>query len=102
MSMKCVYSVKKDNIISSVVIKKDRVYFIENDERQSLDVDFKLCFNTLISLYSLKENWRKTKCIDPLYIINFDDEEYCFDLNNLPDNFFMFVGYIDKLVGKLI
>ena len=100
--MRCVFSVNNGNVFSNVVIEKDGVCFINNNGKQVLDVDSKTCFNTLISLYSLRERWKKIECFAPVYKISFENEIYEFDFNNLPDNFCLFLSYISRLVGGSI
>lgn len=100
--MRCVFSVNNSGIFSSVVVEKDKVYLLSNNEKQVLDINSKTCFNTLISLYSLKESWKRKECIDVKYKINFDNELYKFDGIDVPDNFYMFVAYINRLVGESI
>ena len=53
--MKCVFSVLSEDSYS-VVIEDKKAYIEYDDDVQSLDVSSRDCFNTLISLFSLKEN----------------------------------------------
>ena len=102
--MKCVYSVLLDRGYS-VTIEKDKVYIQNNTEKQALDMDSKACFNTLISLFSLKESWENKKCDRPIYKIEFENkgntEIYLFD-SEVPFNFSFFQAYVHKLVGDSI
>ena len=102
--MKCVFSVLKDKFYS-VSIENNRAYIECDNNVQSLNVSFRDCFNTLISLFSLKEDWVSEKCVNPVFKIEFinDDikEEYAFK-NEVPDNFNFFNAYINRLVGESI
>lgn len=98
--MNCVFTVINKEIFSTVVIEKDKVYLLDNNDKQVLDVESKTCFNTLISLYSLKENWEKKECLNVVYSVTFDSDTYAFDSVSVPDNFYMFLGYISRLVGE--
>ena len=101
--MKCEVSLIDDNyLVSSVIIEKDRVYLKKGKEKQSLNVNFRDCFNTLISLFSLKESWHQVNCLDPFYQVEFEWDG-CSEIYNfggeLPSNFYIFLAYINKLVG---
>jgi hypothetical protein len=105
--MKCEYFVTRSGgYISSIVIEKDNVYLKEGNEKQVLDVDSKQCFNTLISLYSLKSSWINSECLRPIYKVCFEEQGECniynFDVNSLPENWLLFMAYINKLVGDAI
>ncbi len=100
--MKCIFITNDKEIFSTVVIEKDKVYLMNYNDKQVLDVDSKTCFNTLISLYSLKESWKKKECTNVTYRITFENDSYEFDGVNLPDNFYMFLGYISRLVGESV
>jgi len=105
--MKCKYTIMRNGgYISSVDIENDKIYVEEGNEKQVLDIDSKTCFNTLISLFSLKSSWSSTWCYKPVYQIEFENkgvkEVYEFDASSTPDNWLMFVGYIGKLVGESI
>lgn len=100
--MKCVFCINNREIFSTIVIEKDKVYLLDNNDKQVLDVDSKTCFNTLISLYSLKESWQKKECLKWVYKISFENDVYEFDGVNVPDNFYMFLAYISRLVGESI
>ena len=104
--MKCTYSiVGEEGIVSAVTIETNKVILKKGRERQILNVNPRDCFNTLISLFSLKDSWNMSNCYHPFYQIEFvnDDivEEYNFD-SNVPDNFSLFQAYIAKLVGELL
>lgn len=102
--MKCVFSVLSDDSFS-VVIETDKAYVEYVDEVQYLDVSSRYCFNTLISLFSLKESWISEKSGNPFYKIEFINgeykEEYVFK-DKFPSNFSFFNAYIYKLVGDSI
>ena len=100
--MKWIYEVRDDFSTSIVVIEKDKVILYENGVQEILDVDLSKCFNTLISLYSLKEDWKKTSNLNYIYRISFDKEVYEYDLSDIPENFLMFISYINRLVGESI
>jgi hypothetical protein len=102
--MKCKYFVISNNkLVSSVLIDSSKVVIKTEDKEQTLDVTSKVCFNTLVSLFSLKDSWSHVSCKEPIYQIEFDDNKgkdvYTFDINCIPSNFSMFLGYISKLVG---
>lgn len=102
--MKCTYSiVGEEGIVSTVIIETNKVTLKKGKEKQTLGVSPRDCFNTLISLFSLKDSWNIENCYHPLYQIEFvnDDvvEEYNFD-SDVPDNFSLFQAYINKLVGE--
>ena len=102
--MKCTYSVVgEEGIVSTVIIETNKVTLRKGKERQTLNVNSRDCFNTLISLFSLKDSWSINNCYNPFYQIEFVSndivEEYNFD-SNVPDNFSLFQTYINKLVGE--
>lgn len=102
--MKCKYFVISNNkVVSSVFIDSSKVVIKTEENEQTLDVTSKVCFNTLISLFSLKDSWPRFSCKEPIYQIEFEDNKgkkvYQFDFNCIPENFPMFLGYISKLVG---
>lgn len=98
--------IREGGFISRVVIEKGRVVIGEKDNEEVLNVDFKECFNTLISLFALKNSWEKEECVNPIYQVNFIKEEqkekFQFSIENLPDNWSMFLSYISKLVGDAL
>ena len=101
--MKCVYSIVGENeFVFNVIIETNKVVLNKRNEEQSLDVDAKECFNTLISLFSLKDSWELRACSNPLYKIEFEKdgeiEIYTFD-SNIPENFDLFQAYINRLLG---
>ena len=100
--MKCIFSVFQDESYS-VVIEKNCAYIKYEDEIESLDVCSRDCFNTLISLFSLKEGWVSEDCINPIYIVEFfsdkGKEKYDFR-SNVPSNFAFFSAFIYRLVGE--
>ena len=104
--MKCTFTIIDENRnVSSLVIEKNKVYFQELDEASSLlNIDEEACVNTLISLYSLKNRWENTEEGIPNYIVTFGENEevYEFDTNNLPDNWPLFMGFLNRLVGDVI
>lgn len=102
--MKCKYFVISNNkLVSGVFIDNSKVIIKREENEQTLDVTSKVCFNTLISLWSLKDNWSQVSCKEPLYQIEFEDDKgknfYAFDANSIPSNFPMFLSYISRLVG---
>ena len=105
--MKCEYFViREGGFISRVVIETGKVTLNEEGNEENLDVDFKESFNTLISVFSLKNSWKKEKCFNPVYQVNFVKENcketFQFEVENLPDNWSMFLAYISKLVGDAL
>lgn len=102
--MKCVFSVLADDGYT-FIIENDKVCFCDDGNIKTLNVDRKSCFNTLVSLFSLKESWKASECENPLYKIVFyngdKNEEFLFDLV-APFNFSLFTGYISRLVGRSI
>ena len=105
--MKCKYYVIGDNGFTfCAFIDNNGVGISRGNEIQMLGVAQKKCFNTLISLFSLKNNWNKKDCENPVYKIVFENGEkqdvYFFDASNVPNNFVMFTNYISKLVGESI
>lgn len=102
--MKCKYFVISNNkVVSSVFIDSSKVVIKTEENEQTLDVTSKVCFNTLVSLFSLKDSWAFISCKEPVYQIEFEDNKgkkvYQFDFNFIPENFPMFLSYIAKLVG---
>lgn len=102
--MKCTYSVVgEEGLVFTAIVETNKVTLKKGNEKQTLDVNPRDCFNTLISLFSLKDSWCMNNCYHPFYQIEFvnDDvvEEYNFD-SDVPDNFSLFQSYIDKLVGE--
>ena len=102
--MKCKYFVISNNkVVSSIFIDSSKVVIKTEENEQTLDVTSKVCFNTLISLFSLKDSWSFVSCKEPVYQIEFEDNKgnnvYQFDFNCIPENFSMFLSYIAKLVG---
>lgn len=84
-----------------IYIDEHEVFIQENDEKQVIETSYKDRFNTLISLFGLKNNWKNNSEGSPLYEIVFennDNKEY-YSFSNIPDNFMMFMGYVVKLVG---
>ena len=56
--MKCKYFVISNNkLVSGVFIDSSKVVIKTEETEQTLDVTSKVCFNTLISLFSLKDSW---------------------------------------------
>ena len=102
--MKCTYSmIDEVGLVFTIIIETNRAILKKGVEKQTLDVSPRDCFNTLISLFSLKDSWKNDICYNPFYQVEFvtDDvvEEYNFD-SNVPDNFSLFQAYINKLVGE--
>ena len=84
--MRCgCYLVNGNEPVAGIVIDNKGVYIEDRKEKQIIDVDSKECFNTLASLYSLKENWNKEKCERPVFKILFEEalttQVYSFNLN---------------------
>lgn len=105
--MKCKYYILGDDgLVSGVSISTNEAEITRGNERQILSASNKECLNTLICLFSLKNNWNKEECYEPVYKVVFENgnkqEVYFFDVSNVPDNFVMFQGCIDKLVGESI
>ena len=105
--MKCKYYVLGDNGFTfSVFVDGNSIEISKGNEMQMLNSSKKECFNTLISLFSLKNSWDKKDCSNPVYKIVFENGErqdvYFFDACNVPNNFVMFTNYINKLVGESI
>ena len=102
--MKCKYYVFGDNNSGySICIDANSLILQKNGEIENLSASEAQCFNTLISLFSLKNNWIKKDCLNPIYRVDFEcdgkKEIYVFDIASVPSNWLMFVGYISKLVG---
>ena len=105
--MKCKYCILDSEYVTSCVFIDDHGVYLEKlGETQKLNVSFESYFNTLISLFSLKSNWYRQECANPTYIVVFEnkgnEEVFKFDLNTMPDNWDMFLGYINKLVGEAL
>lgn len=105
--MKCKYYVLGDNGFTfSAFIDNNGVGIARGSGIQMLGVSQEKCFNTLIALFSLKNNWNKKECLNPVYKIVFENGEkqeiYLFDVSNVPNNFVMFTNYINRLVGESI
>lgn len=103
--MKCEFVSFDTGLVSKIIIEIGKVYISEGEEEQVLDVDSKICFNTLISLFSLKDSWEKRKCPSCLYQVSFKNggkiEIFKFD-NKLPNNWSLFMSYISRLVGEVL
>ena len=103
--MKCEFVSFDDGIISKVIIEVGKICINEGKEEQVLEIDSKTCFNTLISLFSLKEKWKKEEIVNPLYKV-------CFEMNgkidvfefeiDVPENWGFFMAYISRLVGEYL
>jgi len=91
----------KETFSKFIYIDEQEVFIQENNERQIIETTYRDRFNTLISLFGLKNNWKNSKDSVPLYEIMFDnnDEQDYYTFSSTPDNFMMFMGYIAKLVG---
>ena len=98
--MKCSYRVL-DGCFGVYI--DERGVWIEKDGKVNFrDISFANCFNNLISLFSLKEEWENKKCLKPIYQISFEKEKketFVFG-ENVPSNFSLFLAYIHKLVGE--
>ena len=74
--MKCKYFIISNNkLVSSVLIDSSKVVIKTEDKEQTLDVTSKVCFNTLVSLFSLKDSWPLISCKEPVYQIEFEDSK---------------------------
>lgn len=102
--MKCTYIIFDDiDGFKKIEISKNEVSIYSEDDKITLDVDSMTVFNTLISLFSLKDSWKKKSAFNEIYWVIFENgvekEEYKFNINNLPDNWLLFISYINRLVG---
>ena len=105
--MKCTYTIINNRgLLNSIVIERDKLFIIEGENKQQIDASSEKCFNTLISLFALKESWiNRRPCKHPLCIVQFESNNKVeiFKFNNdMPDNFSFFVAFISKLVGDSI
>jgi hypothetical protein len=102
--MRLEYKTIHNGSIASVIIDTTKAILKLDDEEQILDVSSKDCFNTLISLFALKEKWEFNTSRDCVYTVIFnnkkDTETYSFSVNSLPDNWNVFLLYISRLVGE--
>ena len=76
----------------------------ENNERMLIETKYRDRINSLISLFSLKKEWKHTETETSLYNVVFEDkgeiENFCFD--EVPSNWNMFLGYLFRLVGDFL
>lgn len=103
--MKCEIISFNYNSSYRIVVEINKVYIEDMEERQVLDIDSKTCFNTLVSLFSLKEKWVKKEIYTPLYKVIFEQnrkvEIFEFGID-VPENWDFFIAYIRKLVGEFL
>lgn len=86
----------------SIHIDDDECFFYSPKEKIDVITSFEDRFNTLVTLFSLKEDWDNNEDIIGKYKIIFKDnieETYIFSEENLPSNFGMFYGFIARLLG---
>lgn len=105
--MKCEYfMIRDDGFICRVIIEKGKLIIKKENNEQVFEVDLKESFNSLVSLFAIKNSWKKEVCVNPIYQVNFvkEDEKEIFQFNieTLPDNWSMFLAYVSKLVGDAI
>lgn len=83
-----------------IYIDEDNVFIMQNNQKQLLQTNEKERLKTLLSLFSIKEEWIKNENKDALYKILFvDKSEEIYSFNDIPDNWITFMGYVYKLVG---
>ncbi len=79
-----------------IFIKEDGVEVIDSSKNERLD--------TLMVLFSLKDEWEHSNSETPMFSVFFDDGNnsscYDFDLDSLPSNWFIFYTYLVRLVGS--
>ena len=86
-------------------LDEKEMFIEENDQRELINCNYKDRFNSLMSFFFLKQEWTQVELDSFEYKITFENngkqEVYSFD-EHLPDNFNIFMGYIEKLVGDSI
>ena len=84
-----------------ISLDEDEMWIEEANNKVLINCDYKDRFNSLISLFMLKNEWNLEEVIGPLYEVVFENngvvEHYNF--KEAPDNFGMFMGYLVRLAG---
>lgn len=91
----------QENLPKFIYLDENEIWIQEADNKQLIDSNYKDRFNSLLSLFVMKNDWNVLKSNNPICEIMFEKEEnvqvYKFD--EVPDNFNMFMGYLSRLVG---
>jgi hypothetical protein len=76
----------------------------ENMEKMVIETMYKDRINTLISLFSLKKEWKASDIDNCLYNVIFENDgiKEIYSFNEVPDNWNMFMGYLFRLVGDTL
>ena len=83
-------------------LDEDSFFAEENDKRINFDSTYEQRFNTLISLFSMKNGWKSEECLNPTYEVVFEDKDnidsfsFCEEMQS---NWFFFNSYIANLMG---
>lgn len=85
----------------SMYLDENEVWIQEASDRLTINCSYEERFNSLLSLFSLKNEWENTSLEKGNYEIFFQNndnvERYCFI--DEPSNFLMFMSYFSKLIG---
>lgn len=83
-----------------ICIDEDVVFIAQNNDKQIIETTYKDRFNTLLSLFVLKTDWKNEKEYNPLYEVIFENNsKEIYSFKDTPSNWIMFMGYLSKLVG---
>ena len=99
--MRLVMKINAPESASTIInIDEECVYIESSSDKLLIDTKYEDRFNTLISLFALKNEW-STSSDYSMYEILFEKdgniENYSF--NEVPDNWLLFNSYIVRLVG---
>lgn len=84
-------------------LSEDEFFIKEFNERVNITTSYEDRFNSLLSMFMLKNEWSTTNDNDYFYQVMFENNgvEEMYSFKDVPDNFYMFMGYFGKLADEL-
>lgn len=92
----------QDGTVRKFNLDEECFYVEENGNKISFNSTYESRFNTLISLFSLKNEWKEYYSEYDECILTFDDKDkmQCFSFSNIfPDNWALLNCYLHNLMG---
>ena len=99
--MKIIIDIQLPETNLKTICVTDSSFFVEEDgDKVILKTKEEDRFNTMIGLFGCRNSWEKNSLENPTYRVTFiDNFEEVYDFDNSPDNWNMFMGYLEKLLG---
>lgn len=100
--MRLVMKINAPESVSTIInIDEECVCIESSSDKLLIETKYEDRFNTLVSLFALKNEWSKSSdhsMYEILFEKDSDVEKYSF--NEAPDNWLLFNSYIVRLVGN--